>query len=93
MEMPMSHLEPGMIGRVVGVGGTDPLRRRLLDLGFTPGVMVRAVRKGPLGSPTAFLIRGTLVALRPRDSLTITVDTGGVCHGSDLAIHRGRDLP
>ncbi len=76
MRIPMSRLKIGMTGWVVGVGGTDPLRRRLLDLGFTAGARVSAIRRGPLGGPTAFLIRGTMLALRSRDSLTITIDTG-----------------
>jgi DtxR family Mn-dependent transcriptional regulator len=40
-------------------------RRRLLDLGFTPGAHVRAVFENALGNdPTAYLIRQTKIALR-----------------------------
>lgn len=40
-------------------------RRRLLDLGFTPGAHVRPVLENALGDdPTAYLIRQTKIALR-----------------------------
>lgn len=40
-------------------------RRRLLDLGFTPGALVRPVLENALGAdPTAYLIRQTKIALR-----------------------------
>lgn len=78
---PLSTLEVGLEGRVVEVRGAGALRRRLLDLGFTPGATVKAVRRAPLGSPTAFLVRGTVIALRPSDASTVLVmtstDTGG----------------
>ncbi len=83
MVIPMSHLEPGMTGYVTVVGGQDPLRRRLLDLGFTPGARVAAVRRGPLGSPTVYLIRGALIALRPADSRTVLVETVPVDTGGN----------
>jgi len=41
-----------------------PDRRRLMDLGVLPGVEVTAEGTSPLGDPTAYRIRGTLVALR-----------------------------
>lgn len=39
-------------------------RRRLLDLGLVPGTRVEAVRVGPGGDPTAYRIRGAVIALR-----------------------------
>lgn len=41
-----------------------PERRRLMDLGLTPGTSVEAVMRSPLGDPTAYLVRGTMLALR-----------------------------
>jgi DtxR family Mn-dependent transcriptional regulator len=39
-------------------------RRRLLDLGLTPGVLVTAELPSMLGDPVAYRVRGTLIALR-----------------------------
>ncbi|MGE5508299.1 MAG: FeoA domain-containing protein [Chitinophagales bacterium] len=49
------------------------VRRRLLDLGLVPGTEVAALRKSPLGDPTAFAIRGATIALRSEDSATVAV--------------------
>lgn len=42
--------------------GSD--RRRLMDLGFTPGVKVTRLQTSPLGDPIAFEVRGSVIALR-----------------------------
>ncbi len=39
-------------------------RRRLMDLGVVPGTIIRAEMKSASGDPTAYNIRGALVALR-----------------------------
>jgi ferrous iron transport protein A len=39
-------------------------RRRLMDLGMLPGVEVSAEGTSPLGDPTAYRVRGTVLALR-----------------------------
>ena len=49
------------------------IRRRLLDLGLIPGTRVQCLQKSPFGDPTAFLIRGTVIALRGQDCNSIAV--------------------
>lgn len=39
-------------------------RRRLMDLGVLPGVEIVAEGSSPLGDPTAYLVRGSVIALR-----------------------------
>ena len=51
-----------------------PIRRRLLDLGFVPGASVTILRKAPLGDPTAYLIRGAVIALREEEGALIEVE-------------------
>lgn len=46
----------------------------LIDIGFTPGAAVRVVRRGMMGDPTAFLIRGAVIALRSQESAGIVVE-------------------
>ena len=60
---------------------SDPdIRRRLQDMGLIPGTCVQCVFKSPYGDPTAYLIRGALVALREEDADNIIVcsEIGGV---------------
>ena len=49
------------------------LRRRLLDLGIVQGTKIIPLLKSPSGDPTAFEIRGTLIALRKEMAETIEV--------------------
>ena len=49
----------------------EKLRQRLLDIGFIPGTKVKCVRISPFGDPKAFLVRGTVIALRNSDSAKI----------------------
>jgi len=48
-------------------------RRRLLDLGLLPRTEVRALMKSPMGDPTAYDIRGSMLALRSEDASKIIV--------------------
>lgn len=59
-------LEPGETAEVLGLAPTCQgiQRRRLLDLGVVPGTRVTAELRSSAGDPTAYLIRGALIALR-----------------------------
>ena len=48
-------------------------RRRMLDLGLISGTTVEAVQKSPSGDPTAYSIRGTIIALRNEDAEKVTI--------------------
>ncbi|MCI8336191.1 MAG: ferrous iron transport protein A [Peptococcaceae bacterium] len=52
---------------------TGDMRRRLLDLGFIVGTKVQCLYHSPLGDPTAYLVRGTVIALRQEDASQIIV--------------------
>ena len=49
------------------------MRRRLLDLGFLIDTEVQCLYKSPLGDPRAYLVRGTVIALREEDAKKIIV--------------------
>ena len=44
---------------------------RLLDLGFTPGERVECLFEAPSGSPRAYLVRDTVIALRDTDAALV----------------------
>lgn len=50
-------------------------RRRLLDLGLLPGTRVTAELRSPAGDPTAYRIRGAVVALRAEQAKQVRVAT------------------
>ena len=50
------------------------IRRRLLDLGITPGTMNEPVHTSPSGSMRAYFVKGTMIALRDSESREIWVE-------------------
>lgn len=62
----LSAIAPGESAEVVALAATcrGAQRRRLLDLGVVPGTRVTSELRGPSGDPTAYRIRGALIALR-----------------------------
>lgn len=69
----LSSLTPGEYGIVEGIAHESKIKRRLLDLGLIPGTKVLCVLKSPLGDPTAYFVRGALIALRYSDSQYIKI--------------------
>ena len=66
----LSDLRHGDRGQVLELGPRCRgfSRRRLLDLGLTPGATVEAALDNTFGDPRAFRIRGTLIALRKQQA-------------------------
>ena len=71
----LSSLAVGESREVVGISPAcqGPERRRLLDLGLLPGTQVTAVMRSPTFDPTAYRIRGALIALRRQQADLVTV--------------------
>lgn len=73
----LTSLQVGESGKVLGLSPAcrGQERRRLLDLGFVPGTKVLAEMKSPGGDPTAYRVRGTLIALRQEQAALIQIST------------------
>ena len=54
----------GQSGVIVKVNGEGRVRRRLFDMGVTPGASVTLKKKAPLGDPLEVTIRGYELTLR-----------------------------
>ncbi len=74
----LADVPEGMQVQVVGISPEvrGLLRRRLLDLGFTRGAVVEPVLRSSFGrgDPTAYRVRGTLIALRREQARHIWVE-------------------
>jgi ferrous iron transport protein A len=46
---------------------------RMIDLGFIPGAVVKALHRSPAGDPTAYYIMGAVIALRNEDASKIII--------------------
>ena len=55
------------------VGGEGKIRRRLFDMGVTPGAHVYVRKVAPLGDPVEVTIRGYELTLRKDEAKLITV--------------------
>lgn len=72
-EMNLSQVKRGMTVTVHKLQAKEEIRRRLLDIGLIEGTKICCLYSGPSGDPTAYLIRGTVVALRREDAGQIRV--------------------
>lgn len=63
--------ETGQINKVMGDG---KLRRRLLDMGVTPGAIVFLKKKAPMGDPIEITIRGYELSLRKSEASLIMME-------------------
>lgn len=69
------HLIPcGKSAKVIELTASGNLRRRMLDLGLVIGTSVESLRKSPSGDPTAYEIRGAVIALRSEEASKIMVE-------------------
>ena len=71
---PLSRLPLGKSAVVLHLSASEPLKGRLMDLGFVPGSEITPLYAAPLGDPRAYLVCDTVIALRQRDAATVAVE-------------------
>jgi Fe2+ transport system protein FeoA len=72
-EMTLNELHTGEQGKIMRVEGEGALRRRLMDMGLTPGTIVYVRKVAPLGDPVELHLRGYELTLRKEDASNISV--------------------
>jgi len=70
----LSELSPGEKCRVKELLTIGSIKRRLTDLGVIEGTEIECLQKSPWGDPTAYLIRGAVIAIRNDDSAKILIE-------------------
>ena len=70
----LSDFNVGETGRIVKVEGEGKIRRRLFDMGVTPGADIILMKKAPLGDPIEITIRGYELTLRKNEAIYVTVE-------------------
>lgn len=63
--------ETGVIKQVLGEGR---VRRRLFDMGVTPGAVVYVRKKAPLGDPVEITIREYELTLRKNEAVLVVME-------------------
>jgi Fe2+ transport system protein FeoA len=72
--MTLDKLTVGKESSIINVGGTGPLRCRLLDMGLIPRTKVKIVKIAPMGDPIEIRLRGYELTLRIEDAQKIEVE-------------------
>lgn len=73
----LDQIEKGETGLVKKVEGEGKFRRRLFDMGVTPGAVVTLRKKAPMGDPIEITIRGYELSLRKAEALLVTIEVEG----------------
>ena len=74
MEKLLSEFSVGEAGVIKTVSGEGKIRRRLFDMGVTPGAEVMLRKKAPLGDPLEVTIRGYELTLRKSEAACVTME-------------------
>lgn len=69
----LNDMKPGEHAVVSQLKSTGSMRRRLLDIGLVENTEVECIGRSPGGDPTAFLIRGAVIAIRSEDCVNILI--------------------
>jgi len=59
----LARLNPGQSGEIVSIRTGLRIKRRLQELGLTPGTKIRVLRKAPMGGPIEISVRGSCLAI------------------------------
>ncbi len=65
---------PGERGVVVSLGADGKIRRRLFDMGVTPGAQVTMRKVAPLGDPIEVTLRGYELTLRKSEAEAVVME-------------------
>lgn len=70
----LDRLPEGQSAYVTEIHNEPSMHRRLSDLGLIPGTQITCLYRSPSGDPTAYLIRGAVIALRNCDAAQIRLN-------------------
>ena len=74
MKKRLSEFSIGETGVIRLVGGDGKIRRRLFDMGVTPGAEVYLRKRAPLGDPIEITLRGYELTLRKSEADVVTME-------------------
>lgn len=74
MDKKLSEFAIGQRGVIKAVEGEGRIRRRLFDMGVTPGAEVTLKKKAPLGDPLEVSLRGYELTLRISEAENVVME-------------------
>lgn len=73
LEKTVNDMAIGERAIVTGLGCSGALRRRIIDMGITPGAVVIMRKVAPMGDPLELNVRGYELSIRRSEAKEITV--------------------
>ena len=70
--MTLKDLKPGQEGTVMSIA-KGSMKRRIMDMGVTPGTTIKVIKIAPLGDPIEVNIRGYELSMRKDEAKQIEV--------------------
>ncbi len=70
----LNNLKIGESGYIRKIFLEENIKRRLQELGFIDGTVIKCILKSPLNDPKAYFIKGTTIALRQEITENILVE-------------------
>ncbi len=70
----LNEVPVGSSATVVRLNGAGAVKRRIMDMGITKGVLISVRKVAPLGDPIELTVRGYELSLRRADAESIEVE-------------------
>lgn len=74
MTKTLKDFKIGERGVVLSIHGEGETKRRMIDMGITPGAVIILKKYAPLGDPMEINVRGYNLALRKADAAVILLE-------------------
>ena len=75
MPRSLAEIPLGNAARIVSVEGPRAFRRRLLEMGLTPGTTVKVINVAPFGDPIEIEVRQSRLSIRRFEAEKVDVRT------------------
>ena len=72
--MTLDQLKPEESATVAALRGDGAVKRRIMDMGITKGVLVAVRKVAPLGDPIELTVRGYELSVRKEEAAKIEVE-------------------
>lgn len=72
--MTLCDLKINQTAKIKTINHSHDIKRRLYDLGFVNGTLIKSLLKSPSNNIKAYYIRDSLIAIRNSDAKKIEVD-------------------
>jgi len=72
--MRLSEMKEGQTGKVLQIGGSSVLRRRIFEMGIVKGAELYIEKYAPLKDPMELIVKGYHISLRVEEAAQISVE-------------------